>query len=71
VSYGKALAGAKLLGVAKLIEAASTCASTLLHTGEHPLAGVSGAYNAVFLESDSFDNIMLFGPARRHADRSA
>ena len=28
----------------------------------HPLAGVSGAYNAVFLESDAFDRIMLFGP---------
>ena len=30
---------------------------------DHPLAGVSGAYNAVFLESDTFDRIMLFGPA--------
>ena len=28
----------------------------------HPLAGVTGAYNAVFLESDAFDEIMLFGP---------
>jgi homoserine dehydrogenase len=28
----------------------------------HPLAGVSGAYNAVFLESDAFDKIMLYGP---------
>ena len=26
------------------------------------LAGVSGAYNAVFLESETFDSIMLFGP---------
>ena len=28
----------------------------------HPLAGVSGAYNAVFLESEAFDKIMLYGP---------
>ena len=28
----------------------------------HPLAGVTGAYNAVFLESETFDKIMLFGP---------
>ena len=33
-----------------------------LHPRAHPLAGVTGAYNAVFLESDAFDEIMLFGP---------
>lgn len=53
----------KLLGVAKLIDGAvNVRVYPALLPREHPLAGVSGAYNAVFLESDSFDRIMLFGP---------
>ena len=53
----------KLLGVAKLVDG---CVNVRVYPcfipDTHPLAGVSGAYNAVFLESDSFDRIMLFGP---------
>ncbi len=53
----------KLLGVAKLIdERVNVRVYPCFIPAEHPLAGVSGAYNAVFLESDSFDNLMLFGP---------
>ena len=53
----------KLLGVAKLIGGAvNVRVYPALLPKDHPLAGVSGAYNAVFLESDSFDKIMLFGP---------
>jgi len=53
----------KLLGVAKLIEGRiNVRVYPCFIPGDHPLAGVSGAYNAVFLESDSFDEIMLFGP---------
>ena len=64
VAYGKALGLVpKLLGVAKLIEGrVNVRVYPCFIPAEHPLAGVSGAYNAVFLESDSFDNIMLFGP---------
>jgi homoserine dehydrogenase len=64
VAYGKGLGLVpKLLGVAKLIEGrVSVRVYPCFIPTEHPLAGVSGAYNAVFLESDSFDNIMLFGP---------
>jgi homoserine dehydrogenase len=54
---------AKLLGVAKLIDGRMNVRvypAFLPRT--HPLAGVTGAYNAVFLESDAFDRIMLFGP---------
>ena len=54
---------AKLLGVAKLVGGGMNVRvypAFLPRT--HPLAGVSGAYNAVFLESDTFDEIMLFGP---------
>jgi homoserine dehydrogenase len=53
----------KLLGVAKLMGGAvNVRVYPALLPKDHPLAGVSGAYNAVFLESDSFDKIMLFGP---------
>lgn len=54
---------AKLLGVAKLVGGGMNVRvypAFLPRT--HPLAGVTGAYNAVFLESDTFDEIMLFGP---------
>ncbi len=54
---------AKLLGVAKLIDGAMNVrVYPAFIPRTHPLAGVVGAYNAVFLESDSFDKIMLFGP---------
>jgi homoserine dehydrogenase len=53
----------KLLGVAKLLEGAvNVRVYPAFVPKDHPLAGVSGAYNAVFLESTSFDRIMLFGP---------
>ena len=53
----------KLLGVAKLIDGrVNVRVYPCFVPGEHPLAGVSGAYNAVFLESETFDSIMLFGP---------
>jgi len=53
----------KLLGVAKIIdERVNVRVYPCFIPAEHPLAGVSGAYNAVFLESGSFDNLMLFGP---------
>jgi homoserine dehydrogenase len=64
VAHGRRLGFApKLLGVARLIDdrvnvRVYPCFVPL----EHPLAGVSGAYNAVFLESDSFGSIMLLGP---------
>jgi homoserine dehydrogenase len=54
---------AKLLGVAKLIDGRMNVRvypAFLPRT--HPLAGVAGAYNAVFLTSDAFDQIMLSGP---------
>jgi homoserine dehydrogenase len=64
IAHGKRLGlVAKLLGVAKLVDGGMNVRvypAFLPHT--HPLAGVSGAYNAVFLESDTFDEIMLFGP---------
>jgi homoserine dehydrogenase len=64
VAHGKALGLVpKLLGVSKLIDGrVNVRVYPCFIPREHPLAGVSGAYNAVFLESDSFDKIMLFGP---------
>jgi homoserine dehydrogenase len=64
VAHGKELGLApKLLGVSKLIEGrVNVRVYPCFIPADHPLAGVSGAYNAVFLESDSFDKIMLFGP---------
>lgn len=64
VARGKALGLVpKLLGVSKLIEGrVNVRVYPCFIPRDHPLAGVSGAYNAVFLESDSFDKIMLFGP---------
>jgi homoserine dehydrogenase len=54
---------AKLLGVAKLIDGGMNVrVYPAFIPRTHPLAGVVGAYNAVFLESDTFDEIMLFGP---------
>jgi homoserine dehydrogenase len=64
VEHGKDLGlTLKLLGVAKLIHGKVTVrVYPAFLPADHPLANVSGAYNAVFLESDSFDRIMLFGP---------
>lgn len=53
----------KLLGVAKLIDGRMNVrVYPAFLPREHPLASVSGAYNAVFLESHAFDKIMLYGP---------
>ena len=64
IAHGRRLGLAcKLLGVAKLIDGAiNVRVYPAFLPVAHPLAGVSGAYNAVFLESDAFDRIMLFGP---------
>ncbi len=64
IAHGKRLGlVAKLLGVAKLVNGGMNVrVYPAFLPGSHPLAGVSGAYNAVFLESDTFDEIMLFGP---------
>ena len=64
IAHGRRLGLAcKLLGVAKLIDGAiNVRVYPAFLPSTHPLAGVSGAYNAVFLESDAFDRIMLFGP---------
>ena len=64
IAHGKRLGlVAKLLGVAKLIDGRMNVRvyPAFIPRG-HPLAGVAGAYNAVFLESDAFDQIMLSGP---------
>ncbi len=64
IAHGKRLGlVAKLLGVAKIVGGSMNVRvyPAFLPSG-HPLAGVTGAYNAVFLESDTFDEIMLFGP---------
>jgi homoserine dehydrogenase len=54
---------AKLLGVGKLVDGRMNVrVYPAFIPQSHPLAGVTGAYNAVFLESDAFDKIMLFGP---------
>ena len=53
----------KLLGVAKLYRnKVNVRVYPALLSREHPLAAVSGAYNAVFLEGDAIDEIMLSGP---------
>ena len=64
IAHGKRLGlVAKLLGVAKLIDGrVNVRAYPAFIPASHPLAGVTGAYNAVFLESDAFDKIMLYGP---------
>jgi homoserine dehydrogenase len=64
VAHGKALGLVpKLLGVAQLIDGRINArVYPCFIPADHPLAGVSGAYNAVFLESETFDKIMLFGP---------
>jgi homoserine dehydrogenase len=64
IAHGKRLGlVAKLLGVAKLVDGGMNVrVYPAFLPCAHPLAGVTGAYNAVFLESDTFDEIMLFGP---------
>ncbi len=53
----------KLLGVAKLYQdKVNVRVYPALLSREHPLASVNGAYNAVFLEGDAIDEIMLSGP---------
>jgi len=64
IAQGKRLGlVAKLLGVAKVIDGRMNVRvyPAFIPAG-HPLASVGGAYNAVFLESETFDRIMLFGP---------
>ena len=54
---------AKLLGVAKLIGGRMNVrVYPAFLPKSHPLASVNGAYNAVFLTSDNFNEIMLLGP---------
>ncbi len=53
----------KLLGVARLVDGAvSVRVHPALVPGEHPLASVGGADNAVLLESSMVRQIMLVGP---------
>jgi homoserine dehydrogenase len=53
----------KLLGVARLYEnQVNVRVYPALLNSEHPLASVSGAYNAVFLQGSAIDEIMLSGP---------
>ena len=53
----------KLLGVARLVDGAvSVRVHPALVPGDHPLASVSGADNAVLLESTMVRQIMLVGP---------
>lgn len=53
----------KLLGVAKLYgERVNVRVYPALLSQDHPLASVGGAYNAVFLQGGSIDEIMLSGP---------
>lgn len=53
----------KLLGVAKLYgDRINVRVYPALLKKDHPLATVSGAYNAVFLKGNAIDEIMLSGP---------
>ncbi len=53
----------KLLGVAKLYDdSINVRVYPALLSQDHPLASVGGAYNAVFLQGRSIDEIMLSGP---------
>lgn len=53
----------KLLGVAKLYgDRINVRVYPALLDQDHPLASVGGAYNAVFLQGKSIDEIMLSGP---------
>ncbi|MBE0428860.1 MAG: homoserine dehydrogenase [Thermoleophilia bacterium] len=53
----------KLLGVARLYgERVNVRVHPALVPDDHPLATVSGAYNAVFLKGTAIDEIMLSGP---------
>jgi homoserine dehydrogenase len=64
ISYARNLDLAiKLLGVAKLYgNKINVRVYPALIKKDHPLATVSGAYNAVFLKGNSIDEIMLSGP---------
>jgi len=53
----------KLLGVARLYDdRVNVRVHPALLGSDHPLASVSGAYNAVFLQGGAIDEIMLSGP---------
>ncbi|MHB8159725.1 MAG: homoserine dehydrogenase [Thermoleophilia bacterium] len=64
ISYARNLdLSIKLLGVAKLYgNKINVRVYPALIKKDHPLATVSGAYNAVFLKGNSIDEIMLSGP---------
>jgi len=64
ISYARSLdMSVKLLGVAKLYgDRINVRVYPALLKKDHPLASVSGAYNAVFLKGNSIDEIMLSGP---------
>lgn len=52
----------KLLGMASLHEdAVETCVRPVLVPVSHPLATVSDAYNAVFINGDAVGDVMLYG----------
>ena len=60
----------KLLGVAKLIDGrVNVRVYPCFIPAEHPLAGVSGAYNAVFLESRQLRQDHAVRPRRRRHRR--
>jgi homoserine dehydrogenase len=64
ISYARNLdLTVKLLGVAKLYgDKINVRVYPALLKQDHPLATVSGAYNAVFLKGNAIDEIMLSGP---------
>jgi homoserine dehydrogenase len=64
IAYAKELGlTVKLLGVAKLYkDKINVRVYPALLKQDHPLASVSGAYNAVFLKGTAIDEIMLSGP---------
>lgn len=64
ISYARSLdMSVKLLGVAKLYgDRINVRVYPALLKKDHPLASVSGAYNAVFFKGNSIDEIMLSGP---------
>ncbi len=64
IAYAKELGlTVKLLGVAKLYQnRINVRVYPALLKEDHPLASVSGAYNAVFLRGTAIDEIMLSGP---------
>lgn len=64
IAYAKELGfSIKLLGIARLYdEKINVRVYPALVPHGHPLASVTGAYNAVFLKGSSIDEIMLSGP---------